>query len=88
MTEEKPMLYPLFSKLVYTKNININTKKILSLVKKEKFKIAGAKDSVSNHAQSSVCNTLLDKKEYKFLAASFKFDLYFNEYELISLISK
>ena len=67
MKEVKPVLYPLFSKLVYTKNINVDTKKILSLAKKEKFKVAGVKDSMSNHAQASVCNTLLDKKSYKFL---------------------
>ena len=37
--ETKPVLYPLFSKLVYVKKTNINTDKILSLVKKENLQL-------------------------------------------------
>ena len=65
MDETKPVLYPLFSKLVYVKKTNINTDKILSLIKKENFRIA--KDSLSNYAQVSMNNNILDKKEYIFL---------------------
>jgi|TARA_R110000803_G_scaffold208421_1_gene277084 uncharacterized protein (TIGR02466 family) len=65
--ETKPILYPLFSKVLYVKKTNINTDKILSLVNKENFKIAGSKDSVSNHAQVSINNNILNKKKYKFL---------------------
>ena len=63
--ENKPVLYPLFSKLVYVKKTNINTDKILSLVKKENFRIA--KDNVTNNAQVSMNNNILDKKQYRFL---------------------
>jgi len=65
MDETKPVLHPLFSKLVYVKKTNINTDKILSLIKKENFRIA--KDSLSNYAQVSMNNNILDKKEYMFL---------------------
>ena len=63
--ENKPVLYPLFSKVVYVKKTNINTDKILSLIKKENFRIA--KDNLSNNAQVSMNNNILDKKQYKFL---------------------
>ena len=63
--EKKPVLYPLFSKVVYVKKTNINTDKILSLIKKENFKIA--KDHLSNSAQGSMNHNILDKKKYKFL---------------------
>ena len=65
--ENEPVVYPLFSKVVYVKKTNINTDKILSFIKKENFKIAGTKDSVSNHSQVSMNNNILDKKQYRFL---------------------
>tara|TARA_Y100001937_G_C7094238_1_gene319326 strand:+ start:743 stop:1387 length:645 start_codon:yes stop_codon:yes gene_type:complete len=56
-------LHPIFSKAVYTKALDIDVNKLLTVAKKEKYQVAGYWDSVSNHALASINNTILDKKE-------------------------
>jgi len=59
-------IYPLFSKIVYVKITDIDTSKILKIVKKEGWFRAGDVDSVSNHADASSSLNVLDKPELKF----------------------
>ena len=59
-------VYPLFSKLVYIKETDIDTSKILKILKKKSWFKAGDKDSVSQHADASTDLNVLDKPDLKF----------------------
>ena len=63
-------LYPLFSKPVYVKKLNIDCRKIVSLINKS-FEQAGVKDNinsnVSNITSASKDKNVLDKKKLKFV---------------------
>jgi len=79
MQVNKPAsVYPLFSKLIYVKETNIDTSKILKVVKKKNWVIAGEKDSVSHHADKSTDLNVLDKPDLKF--AKDHIYKYINEY--------
>ena len=71
-------LYPLFSKLLYVKKINIDVNKILKIAKKEKYDVAGTEHSVAEHASQSLNLDVLRKKELSFVKK--EIDMHIKEY--------
>ena len=70
-------LYPLFSKLIYVKETNIDTSKILKIAKKKNWFTAGY-DKSFEHADSSIDRNVLNKSDLKFVKEDI--DKYVNEY--------
>ena len=65
MTEIEIKLDPVFSSPVASIKADINIKKILKIAEKEKYNVAGRKDSFKNHVSQSNNMIILDKKIFK-----------------------
>ena len=66
MSESKPFVDLMFSKPIYGKTVNIDTKKIVSMLNESDFITAG---SITDSNASSISNSLyvLDEERFKFL---------------------
>ena len=66
MSESKPFVDLMFSKPIYGKTVNIDTKKIVSMLNESDFMTAG---SITDSNASSISNSLyvLDEERFKFL---------------------
>ena len=84
-------LYPLFSKPVYVKKLNIDCRKIVSLINKS-FEQAGVKDNinsnVSNITSASKDKNVLDKKKFKFVKDAVLNELSFYTKEILRYTNK
>ena len=80
MSESKKFVDLMFSKPIYGKTVNIDTKKIVSMINKFDFKTAG---SITDSNASSISNSLyvLDEERFKFLKDELmkEFYLFINE---------
>jgi|TARA_B100001059_G_C17540329_1_gene430057 uncharacterized protein (TIGR02466 family) len=80
MSESKTFVDLMFSKPIYGKTVNIDTKKIVSMINKFDFKTAG---SITDSNASSISNSLyvLDEERFKFLKDELmkEFYLFINE---------
>ena len=65
MNKTEISLFPIFSSLLASQKININTNKLLKIAQKEKYRIAGRADSLSNHVSRTNNLNVLDKKILK-----------------------
>ena len=65
MNKTEISLFPIFSSLLASQKININTNKLLKIAQKEKYRIAGRADSLSNHVSRTKNLNVLDKKILK-----------------------
>ena len=80
MSESKPFVDLMFSKPIYGKTVNIDTKKIVSMLNESDFITAG---SITDSNASSISNSLyvLDEERFKFLKDELmkEFYLFINE---------
>ena len=80
MSESKPFVDLMFSKPIYGKTVNIDTKKIVSMLNESDFMTAG---SITDSNASSISNSLyvLDEERFKFLKDELmkEFYLFINE---------
>jgi len=70
MNKNKPVVVPLFSKPLYENVLNIDTKKIVPMLKDYKFRLAGGKGPLrdaANISSISINLHVLDDKKFKFL---------------------
>ena len=71
----KPSVYPLFSKVIYLTKLNIDTKKIISLLDYNFSKAAIV--NYKNVSQTSDCKTVLKDRKFKYLKNILMKEFYF-----------
>jgi uncharacterized protein (TIGR02466 family) len=87
MSESKKFVDLMFSKPIYGKTVNIDTKKIVSMINKFDFKTAG---SITDSNASSISNSLyvLDEERFKFLKDELMKEFYLFTNEIMHYSNK
>ena len=87
MTESKSFIDPLFSKPIYGKTLNIDIKKIVSMLKEYDFLTAGLKTDTNASSQSSSLY-ILDEERFKFLKDELMEEFYLFANEIMHYSNK